>query len=134
MSRRLNGLITVNGLDRDWPDGDDYVSRTYRVDRRLEDGVLTQLSIPHTKWGGECRVEIDLSVLAVKEGDGAGNIKADIEARFYEGTSENTTELEDKQSRSITIARSSLEREDIALRNDDDDRGDVIIRLQNLPA
>jgi hypothetical protein len=137
MPRRLSGLIVVDGKDDEtFPVRDEQISRTIEVNSILSDGELTNIPIPDVKWGGECRVEIDLRALAVTGGDADGNLDIELVGRFFEGTSETTTDLEQTKTLKFTIARSALTDELMSLENDELGAGDnakIAIKLQNLP-
>jgi hypothetical protein len=105
MARQLTGNVRITGTDdENWPETDERIDVTTPVSLTLDsDQPAVNLDIPHVRWGGECRVEVQVSARTV--GDGA--IQVEGEARLYEGNSENTTDLEDRKSLVFSVPRNT---------------------------
>jgi hypothetical protein len=103
MPRRLAGTVRVDGTDdENWPETDEVVHKTYTINVVLDDSQpATALDIPDVKWGGECRVEVRVTARIV---DG-GRVQVEGKAMLFEGTSENTDDLEDQQTITMTVPR-----------------------------
>jgi hypothetical protein len=101
---RLRGDVDIYGVDDDWPefiDSDDTISESIQnLNINLENGG-PQFVVGRWvwKWGGECRLEVDMYAQALSSGDiqVLGNI------RFYEGDSEDTNQLEDDDEVSFIV-------------------------------
>jgi hypothetical protein len=105
MSRLLQGNVRVEGVDHE-----DFTSNEHPSDKLrdfqivLEPGQPEQnISIRPVKWGGECRVEVELNARALND----NSVKVTGEARFFEGGSEETGELEDTKSIDFTVPRTT---------------------------
>ncbi|MFF5654503.1 hypothetical protein ACFY8N_39735 [Streptomyces collinus] len=109
--RTLTGTVRVDGKDaEDWPAKDEYIHEERALsDKNGPEGgdrILLENQdtlIPHVrayKWGGECRVEVDMHALLepippIPPGIQAGNIRVWGQARFFEGASEDTGDQAD---------------------------------------
>jgi hypothetical protein len=103
MTRVLNGLIMTDGTDdENWPWSDEKIHTQHRVQMMLdENSPASEIQVPHVRWGGECRVELDLRAAVV----GSGQVQLEGEARFYEGDDENTVDLEDRKTISFLVPK-----------------------------
>ncbi|AWS44525.1 hypothetical protein DKM19_27425 [Streptosporangium sp. 'caverna'] len=104
--RALVGIVRVDGRDKSDIGKDDYIHEPRAVDRLLIENQDTLIPEVHDyRWGGECRVEIDMHARLLPPRDGAsvGNIDVWGQARFYEGDSESTNELEDSKNFSFSV-------------------------------
>lgn len=106
MARRLAGTVIIDGTDDEyWPQSDEFVHKAFNVQTVLDIGQPTSaLDIEDVRWGGECRVEVRLTARVV----GAGEIQIEGNAKLFEGVSEDTTDLEDQQVFSFTVARGGI--------------------------
>ena len=69
------------------------MSRTYKLEGYFNTGdTHIQFEVPDTRWGDECRVEIRLISQIV----GPGEVKITASAKPFEGTSEDSDDLEDE--------------------------------------
>ena len=57
------------------------------------DDTALQFEVPDVRWGGECRVEVQLTPKVV----GHGEVKITANAKLFEGTSEDSNDLEDEE-------------------------------------
>ncbi|WP_414623849.1 hypothetical protein [Calothrix sp. CCY 0018] len=71
--------------------------------------------------GGEVRAELDLNCVRLDNGD----VKINGEARLYEGTSENTGDLEDTKSLSYLVPKGRTITKTVKLRNTETFGGDT---------
>lgn len=96
MARNLSGVVIIKGTDdENWPFDDEHVSATRSVQQILDiDQPAVQIFIEPVRWGGECRVEVVLTARAVSD----GQIQIEGNAKFFEGTSENTQDLEEEKA------------------------------------
>jgi hypothetical protein len=106
MQRRLAGTVIIDGTDDEWwPQSDEHVHREYNVQMILDEGQpAAVIQIQPVRWGGECRVELDLNARVV----GTGQIQVEGQARLYEGTSESTGDLEDTKVVSFTVPKGGI--------------------------
>jgi hypothetical protein len=106
MTRVLSGIIFIKGTDDEtWPFKDEKVSTS-----RVIQGVYLEpnqpavnLEIASVKWGGECRVEIEITARLVI-GD---QIQIEGNARLFEGISVNTGDLEDEKRVDFLVPRTT---------------------------
>jgi hypothetical protein len=106
MARRLAGTVVITGTDdENWPDSDEHVHRVHNIQMVLDDGQPAQsIDVPDVRWGGECRVEIQLTARIVD----VGQVQVAGNAKLFEGDSEDTTDLEDEKSVEVTVPRSGV--------------------------
>lgn len=132
--RNVSGIVHVKGVDDEyWPHSDEHISKVYNVPvTRLNEGQPAQnIDVPHTKWGDECRIEVDLRISYT----GTGSVKAEGQCRLYEGTTENTSDLEDTKDFVFTVPKGGQPAHyNINLRNSEPgggDTGSIKISLTN---
>lgn len=123
MARRVIGRIIVDGTDHEWwPAPDELIHSEFSVERVL-DSRTPSLNIEELRveWGGECRVEVNITGGLVDH----GNVQIKVVARFYEGTSVRTEDLEDIKNIDFVVRRggSPVHRR-IHLRNEETGGGD----------
>lgn len=105
MARKLSGIVFIDGTDdENWPFDDEHVSRSFPLNATLDiDQPAVALDIPDVRWGGECRVEVRVTARAV----GRGEIQIEGNAKLFEGTSENTSDLEDEKVVTFLVPRTT---------------------------
>ncbi|MCA2685010.1 MAG: hypothetical protein IM504_19585 [Microcystis sp. M038S2] len=105
MTRKLAGLVFINGTDdENWPFDNELVQRSFQVQAFLNvDQPAVALQIPDVRWGGECRVEVRVTARAL----GRGEIQIEGNAKFFEGTSEDTQDLEDEKVVTFLVPRNT---------------------------
>ncbi|MCT7984934.1 hypothetical protein NG796_16810 [Laspinema sp. A4] len=102
MARRLSGTVIINGTDDETWGSNEKVHRSHTVTMVLsENQPAVALDIPHVRWGGECRVEVGLTARVV----GTGEVQIEGNAKLFEGTSENTDDLEDEKVVTFTVPK-----------------------------
>lgn len=90
---QLTGNITINGTDDEWGD-DEYGELEHDIDQFINsNSIIVKLEIPPLRWGGECRVEVDINALPIK----AGEVKITGNAKLFEGVTDDTNDLEDER-------------------------------------
>ena len=105
MARQLSGIVIIEGTDDEiWPWVDETIRREYSVGAVLDiDQPAVRLEVPHVRWGGECRVEVDLTARAV----GNGQIQVEGTTKLFEGTSEDTEDLAEAKVVTFLVPRNT---------------------------
>jgi hypothetical protein len=142
MARRLSGTITVFGTDAEDFGSDEHPSDNNRPVNLLmvPDQGPIQIGVPPVKWGGECRVEIDFGAELLAPQDNV--IRITGQARFFEGASEDTSELEDARPFNFHVPRTTAGAPatsfSVPLRNSTvigaEDHAEVVFSLSNFVA
>ncbi|MGV9408450.1 hypothetical protein ACWDOP_00930 [Nocardia sp. NPDC003693] len=103
--RLLGGTVRVDGKDADdWPDPDDWIHTAHSINRPVpQDGQWHSLNVPTVRWGGECRLEIDVNAHVNSD----KTVWIHGWSYFYEGASEDTGEEEDRQEIDFVVPRNS---------------------------
>jgi len=133
MARRVAGTVIIDGTDdENWPWSDQHGHWEQGVDTVLDVGQpVSVISVTPLRWGGECRVELDLTAQVVQE----NAVQILGEARLYEGTTEDSDDLEDQQQVSFTVPKGGVPaRRQINLRNSGlggGDHAEILIMLTN---
>jgi hypothetical protein len=106
MTRRLAGTVIINGTDDEgWPDTDEHVHRVVVVHMLLDVGQpASAIQLPDVRWGGECRVELELTARAI----GKGVVQIEGNAKLFEGASENTDDKEDEKVVSFIVPKGGI--------------------------
>lgn len=101
MSRRVLAKIIIKGIDHEyWPERDEHIRREYSFEQILDlRNPAFDFEVPAVRWGDECRVEVDLTGKLVNR----GNVEIEATARLYEGTTENTDDLDDEETITFTV-------------------------------
>ena len=94
----VTGNVTGDGTDDEFGK-DEHVHRDIPItdvyfDILDIDNAETQFEIPDVPWGGECRVEVQLTTQVI----GTSEIEITANAKLFEGTSEWTNDLEDEDT------------------------------------
>jgi hypothetical protein len=107
--RTITGSVRVDGRDKENVGSDEYIHEQRTVDRiLLQDQDTLIPEVFRFAWGGECRVEIDLhgKLMPPAPFPGAvGDIHVWGQTRFYEGDSEDTSDLEDWENFFFVVPR-----------------------------
>lgn len=119
--RRVTVNLDIFGLDDEW-----FRDETIETDRQMTfevsgDEVTDKDSIDPVRWGGECRLEIDMKVTMK---DSEGNLTISGELRLYEGTSTNTGDLDGVREFSFTLPANQKNRTKTYTVNNVDEGGD----------
>ena len=128
--RRLSGHVLIQGVDDEyWPFKDETVTAHRKIESSIS-GPAVQLSVASVRWGGECRVEVDVSASL----DPNQGIHISGEARLFEGTSEDSTDLEDTARIDFVVRPDTTRNRQFYLENRESGGGDhatVRFRLSN---
>ena len=136
MSRLVTAIVNVKGTDdENWPESDEHTDNTQRFSLVLnEDQPASFFSLTPVRWGGECRVEVDFRAQAARD----GRVTVHGDGRLYEGTSENTGDLDGSGSFDIVVVRNTAHNpaatnHQFNLRNDDEggDHAEVYLSFTN---
>jgi hypothetical protein len=111
--RLLRGSVRVDGKDAENIGSDQYIHETRELGetgqgegRLLIENQDTFLpEVRYFTWGGECRVEVDVHARLLPKVPSDQAIHIWGEARFYEGDSEWTSELEDRRGFEFHVPR-----------------------------
>ncbi|MYV72332.1 hypothetical protein GT043_41795 [Streptomyces sp. SID2131] len=111
--RTLKGSVKVDGKDAEDIGSDEFIHETRLIGetgmgegRVLIENQDTLIPEVRTfKWGGECRVEVDMHARLLPKVPTGQTIHVWGEARFYEGDSEDTDELEDRRGFAFDVPR-----------------------------
>lgn len=104
MSRRIAGIVIIDGVD----DETFGANETTHVERTVDtvvnsDQPISVMSVRHG-WGGECRVELELTARLI----GTGTVQIEGVAKLFEGTSEDTTDLEEQKGISFIVPKGGI--------------------------
>jgi hypothetical protein len=124
---------TMSLLDDDFPDDE---TKTITFPKRV-----FRMGPKHTKEelyyegrvGGEVRAELRVTLEYVP---GTSELKVTHNTKLFEGTSEDTTDLDAEETANMTIARGTSNTAAYSIENDEflsDDRVDVNLRVENSP-
>lgn len=137
MARVLQGNVRVEGVDHE-----DFTANEHPTDKLRDFQIVLvpgqpeqNIEVAPVKWGGECRVEVELNARLLDD----SSAKLTGEARFFEGASEETGELEQTKSIDFTVPRtlgaSPPRQHHVSLRNEvfigAEDSADVFITVSN---
>lgn len=106
MQRRLAGIIIIDGVDDEWwPQEDERGHAEVPIQMILDEGQpASAMEINPLRWGGECRVEVSLTAKFI----GTGQVQIEGTAKLFEGTSEDTDDLEDSKDVSFVVPKSGI--------------------------
>lgn len=138
MSQILLGTVRIEGTDDEWwPESDEHVSRERSVNAILmPDQPSITIDIPDVRWGGECRVEIEMEAVIAT----GGAIKVTGNAKLFEGVTTSTGDLEDTESIDLTVPPLTPQHlgatsKTVQLRNTEmggGDHAEIYLRFQNI--
>jgi hypothetical protein len=130
MPRRITCTAYLWGEDHESFGRNEFGSKNVTNQVILSDEQPQNVLQAQLRWGGECRIELEVVANMLAE----GRVRVICRARLFEGTSEDTTDLEDDQTVERLIARGVPENIHIALSNDGfggGDKGTVDITVLN---
>ena len=137
MARLLQGNVRVEGVDHE-----DLTSNEHPGDKLRDFQIVLHpgqpeqsIEIRPVKWGGECRVEVELNARLVDD----RTARLTGQARFFEGGSEETGELEDTKAIDFVVPRTTgtapPRQHHVSLRNQvfigGEDSADVFLTVSN---
>ncbi|KAF7594173.1 hypothetical protein BBP40_010022 [Aspergillus hancockii] len=103
-SRALVASGALSGVD------DEFFSAPERMHRPVYAKVVLSEEVPQTfftwseGWGGECRLDVTVTAQLNKN----WHIFVTVNGKFYEGTSEANMDLEDDQTQTALVPKSSV--------------------------
>lgn len=133
MTRRVAGNIIIDGTDdENWPFSDEHGHLEQGVDIVLDEGQPAGvIQVNPLRFGGEVRVELELTAQVVQN----NAVQILGVAKLFEGTSEDTDDLEDQQQVNFTVPKGGVPaRRQINLRNSGvggGDHAEIKISLTN---
>lgn len=90
MARRVTVSATIDGVDDETFGSNEYGHAEFTRETILSDSQPQNVMKMQCKWGGECRVEFELTGQQLD----SGNVRVSGIARLFEGTSEDTGDLD----------------------------------------
>jgi hypothetical protein len=134
MTRRLSGMVIIDGTDDEfWPFGDEKVHRETNVQMILDVGQpAAVIEVPDVRWGGECRVQVQLTARALED----NVVQIQGNAKLFEGTAEDTRDLADEKVVTFTVPTGGIPAHHrVQLRNNEDlfggDHSEIGLSLTN---
>lgn len=114
VQRRVAFMIRIEGTD-DETFADEDTRRSFnRVVMLSTDHPTAPISVPDVRWGGECRVEIEMEATLLADGRVSVHASGDL----YEGDSDDSNDLEDEESINFAVPKGGKPvKHDIKLRN-----------------
>jgi hypothetical protein len=105
MTRVLDGTIFISGTDDErWPIKDEKVSISRPINVYLDRSQpAVPLDVEPVRWGGECRVEIQVDARVV-DGD---QIQIEGNVKLFEGTSEDSEDLEEEKHVDFLVGKTT---------------------------
>src|SRR4029450_4758565 len=104
MARRLAGTVTIDGTDDEWF-SDEHGHSTQTIEVILDEGQpANDIEIKPLRFGGEVRIELQLRGQVV----GTGTVQLSGRAKLFEGTSEDTDDLDASQDFVFTVPKGGL--------------------------
>jgi len=106
MARRLSGMVIIEGTDDEfWPFDDEKIHREVNVQMVLDVGQPAAVTeVPDVRWGGECRVQVQLTAHALED----NVVQIEGNAKLFEGTTEGTGDLEGEKVVTFTASRGGI--------------------------
>lgn len=129
MARRLTASAKIFGVDDETFGGDEYGRAEFTRETILGDSQPQNVLTMECRWGGECRVELTLTGQVLDNSD----IRVTGEALLFEGTSENTRDLDGKINFSVLVPKGKNASTTQRVKNDDEggDYADITITFNN---
>lgn len=133
MARRLTASGRIHGFDSEpWPWDPEEKDHNFTLDTILDNPLPQNVLKTEIRWGGELRVELDLAAQILDNED----IRVLGDARLYEGTTQNTTELDGTLNFMVFVPRDTTAPTSQRVKNDDEggDYADILINFSNTSA
>jgi hypothetical protein len=116
MARRLTASASIFGVDDETFGSDEYGRASFRKETTLSNSNPQDVLSMECRWGGECRVELDLTGQLVDNGD----VRVSGKALLFEGTSENTDDLDGETNFTVVVPRGKTISSSQTVRNTDE--------------
>jgi hypothetical protein len=105
MARHLSGNVVIRGKDDESIGRDEFLDDNVRIDKFLNENGQTLSVLNYRRgWGGECRAEAKLEAQVIT----GGLVSITGEVLLFEGTSENTRDLDGRTNVSFTVPKTTL--------------------------
>ncbi|MDQ4033408.1 MAG: hypothetical protein M3332_14595 [Actinomycetota bacterium] len=101
MSRRLTTSATINGVDDETFGSNEFGHAEFTRETILSDAQPQNVMRMQCRWGGECRAELDLTGEVLDNSD----VRISGVARLFEGTSEDTNDLDGSTEFTFIVPR-----------------------------
>jgi hypothetical protein len=100
--RKVNAIASLYGVDDEsWPESDETKSITVNRELLLHSTEQQPLIDYDMKWGGEVRLELDVTAWRLENDD----VQVKTNAKLFEGTTEGTGDLDGEIEYEITVPR-----------------------------
>lgn len=129
MARRLTASAKIFGVDDETFGSDEYGRAEYTREVVLADSQPQNVLHMECRWGGECRVELDLTGQMMDNGD----VRISGNALLYEGTSESTGDLDGQTDFTALVPRGKTVSSSQTVKNTDEggDYANITITFNN---
>jgi hypothetical protein len=129
MARRLTASAKIFGVDDETFGSDEYGRAEYTREIVLADSQPQNVLHMECRWGGECRVELDLTGQMMDNGD----VRISGNALLYEGTSESTGDLDGQTDFTALVPRGKTVSSSQTVKNTDEggDYANITITFNN---
>jgi hypothetical protein len=129
MARRLTASAKIFGVDDETFGSDEYGRAEYTREIVLADSQPQNVLHMECRWGGECRVELDLTGQMMDNGD----VRISGNALLYEGTSESTGDLDGRTDFTALVPRGKTVSSSQTVKNTDEggDYANITITFNN---
>jgi hypothetical protein len=101
MARRVTASATINGVDDETFGSNEFGHAEFTRETILGDAQPQNVMRMQCRWGGECRVELDLTGQMIDNGD----VRVSGVALLFEGTSEDTNDLDGRAEFTFLVPR-----------------------------
>jgi len=116
MARRLTASANISGVDDETFGSDEYGQASFTQETILSNSQPQNVLHMECRWGGECRVELDLIGQVMDNGD----IRISGKALLFEGTSESTSDLDGKTEFTVLVPRGKTTSSSQTVKNTDE--------------
>lgn len=130
IQRKVSASATMNITDDELFNDEKGYTEQLR-ETVLDEGKTTSLMTLEKGVGGEVRVELRINARL----ESNENVIVDGIAELYEGTSENSTDLDGRREFSMVVPKDEIITHNVNIRNDDEggDHAEISITISNNP-
>ncbi len=101
MARRVTVSATINGVDHETFGANEFGRAEFTRETILGDAQPQNVMRMQCRWGGECRVELDLTGQMMDNGD----VRVTGFALLFEGISDDTNDLDGRTDFTLLVPR-----------------------------
>jgi hypothetical protein len=116
MARRLTVSASIEGVDDETFGSNEYGRVSQVRETILADSVPQNVLSLECRWGGECRVELNLVAQVLDNKD----VRITGTAKLFEGTSESTKDLDGQRDFVVLVPRGKTAFHNETVKNDDE--------------